>query len=309
MAASQTYFVTGASGSQGRYVAHKLLASGHKVRALVRDPNKPASVELHKLGAMLISGDYDNIPAVQEAAQGCTGIFLLPMPSQNPGGELKQVQNIIATSKAAGIKRIVISTVARAEEGEKFAKLVPGNKHFSSYWPSKKAVQEAVQNAGFESWTILQPGWLMTNWIMPVSQFYFAELKKEKVIVMSVAEDTVLDLTAPEDIGSFAAKALSEEESGLENRIIKVAGERLTVGECADVISQVSGTKVGFRIKSDEDIEKEKNASPLVASQIWGKLEGSKIDLEQVKSYGVPLTTFKQFLENHKEQILAAVEG
>lgn len=219
--------------------------------------------------------------------------------------EVEQAQNIINASLAAGVKKAVCSTVTRAEEAEKFKGLVLGNAYFSAYWPTKKAVQDAVINAGFESWTILQPAYIMTNWIAPVGPFYFSELKKHKVLDVSLREGTVIHVTAPEDIGSFALKAF---EGGLEGQIIRVASEGLTIGECAGFVSEVSGRKVGWRIKSEEEVEKEKDFNPLVASQIWQRTEGGQVGLEKVRSYGVPLTSFKQFLEDHRERLIEALE-
>ncbi|TVY26032.1 NmrA-like family domain-containing protein [Lachnellula hyalina] len=308
MSSPQTFFITGASGSQGGAVARKLLASGHKFQALVRDPSKPSSLALQKLGATLIHGDYDDIPALQKAATGCTGVFILPVPTQTPGQELEHTQNIIAAAKAAGIKHAVCSTVTRAEESDRFSFTVPENVPVTKYWESKRGLQAAVQNAGFETWTILQPAWIMKNWIAPVSHFYFAELKGEKVLVTAFAQDTKIDFTAAEDVGSFAVKALTEKDSGLEGKIVPIASEGLTIGESADVMSEVSGVKIGWKLKSEEDIEKEKNVNPKVATQLWQRYDGTRVDIEQVKSYGIPLTSFKQFLENNKEQLLAAVQ-
>lgn len=308
MPSPQTFFITGASGSQGGAVARKLLAAGHKVRALVRDPSKPTSLALQTQGATLIPGAYDDITALEEAATGCTGVFILTTPAKTPGQELRYAQNIIAASKGAGVKHAVCSTVTRAEQSERFAFTVPGNASVASYWEAKRGIQVAVQSAGFESWTILQPGWLMTNWIAPVAGFYFAELKGEKELISSFGEDTEIHLTDAEDVGGFAVKAFTEEGSGLRGKVVPVASEALTIGECAEAMSGVSGVKIGWMIKSEEDIEKAKNFSPLVATQLWQRYDGSKVDIEEVKSYGVPLTSFKQFLENHKEQLLAAVQ-
>jgi uncharacterized protein YbjT (DUF2867 family) len=227
------------------------------------------------------------------------------MGSKPAALEVQQAQNIINASLAVGVKKAVCSTVTRAEEAESFTGLVPGNTYFSAYWPTKKAVQDAVMNAGFESWTILQPAYIMTNWIAPVGPFYFSSLKKHKVLDASLREDTIIHVTAPDDIGSFALKAF---EGGLEGQIIRVASEGLTIGECARVVSEVSGRKVGWRIKSEEEVEREKDFNPLVASQIWQRTEGGQVDLEKVRSYGIPLTTFKQFLESHKERLIEAIE-
>ncbi|TVY80894.1 NmrA-like family domain-containing protein [Lachnellula suecica] len=295
MAYPETFFVTGASGSQGRAVARKLLSAGHK----------PSSLAIQKLGATLIKGDYDDIAALEEAAEGCTGVFILSMGTQPASLEIEQAQNIIDASIAAGVKKAVCSTVTRAEEAEKFIGLVPGNPHFAAYWPTKKAVQDAVQTAGFETWTILQPAWLMTNWIAPVGPFFFSELKKDKLLDVALREDTIIYITAPDDMGSFALKAF---EGGLSGEIIRVASDGLTIGECASVVSEVSGVKVGWRIKTEEEVEKQKDINPLVASQIWARDEGPKVDLEKVRGYGIPLTGFREFLESHKEGLLEAID-
>jgi hypothetical protein len=153
---------------------------------------------------------------------GCTGVFILTMPTQTLGLELKHAKNIIAASKAAGIKRAACSTATRAEENENFAFVVEGNPLMKTYWLSKKNVQAAVQAAGFESWTILQP----------VSAFYFKELKEEKVLASSFVEDTKIRLTDPEDIGSFAVQTFTEKEGELKGEIVKFASEGLTTGVC-----------------------------------------------------------------------------
>lgn len=300
-----TFFVTGAAGSQGGAVARKLISAGHKVRALVRDPLKPSSIAIQKLGATLVKGDYDNVPALEEVAKGCTGVFILT--SLNPpnwGLELEQAKNIIAASKSAGVKNAVLTTATRAEESENFAFMVKTNVFTVNMWKSKKSIQEAVQNAGFESWTILQPAWIMTNWVAPVSAFFWPALKSDKILTTCFAPDTKIDLTAPEDVGGFALKAF---EGGLNGEIVKIASEAPTIGECAEIMSQVLGVKISTQFTSEEDIEAQKNANPLVSAQLWGKYDGCRMDYDKMKAYGVPLTSFKEFLEIHKEQLVAAL--
>jgi uncharacterized protein YbjT (DUF2867 family) len=146
-----TFFVTGASGGQGGAVAHQLLAAGHKVRALIRDPSKASVQQLAQLGASLIKGDFDNPSALQEAATGCYGIFLNTMPTQPAELEIKHANNILIAAKRAGVKRVVCSTVTRAEEHESFSTWDPNNAFLVGYWRSKKTIQDAVQAAGFES--------------------------------------------------------------------------------------------------------------------------------------------------------------
>jgi nucleoside-diphosphate-sugar epimerase len=62
--------LAGATGELGRALAAELLARGHEVRALVRDPNAPRAQALAGLGAELAAGDVID-PAVEDAAAGC----------------------------------------------------------------------------------------------------------------------------------------------------------------------------------------------------------------------------------------------
>ncbi|MCY7363267.1 MAG: SDR family NAD(P)-dependent oxidoreductase, partial [Ignavibacteria bacterium] len=62
--------VTGATGQQGGAVAIHLIKDGWKVRALVRDENKPAALELQKLGAELFKGDLGNMESIEKAMEG-----------------------------------------------------------------------------------------------------------------------------------------------------------------------------------------------------------------------------------------------
>ena len=233
----------------------------------------------------------------------------MTMPTQPAGLEVKHARNIIAAAKHAGVKRIVCSTVARAEEHELFSTWDPNNAFRAGYWRSKKAVQDAVQAAGFERWTILQPAWIMTNWVAPNSFFYCQELQKEKVMVTAFGADTKIDLTSPADVGSFAVEALTQQDGSLKGKIVRLAGDELTIGEIADEMSRISGTEVTVRTRSDEEIEKLKGSNPLVGSQLWQRVDGSQVDLEEVKSYGVKTTTFKEFLESNKEALVTALDG
>jgi uncharacterized protein YbjT (DUF2867 family) len=67
--------VAGATGLQGGDVARKLLADGWKVRALTRDPNKPAAQELAYQGAEIVPGDMDAPVELDAAFRSAYGVF------------------------------------------------------------------------------------------------------------------------------------------------------------------------------------------------------------------------------------------
>ncbi len=41
-----------------------------------------------------------------------------------------------------------------------------------------------------------------------------------------------------------------------------------------------------------------------VRSQVWNNVEGYKVDLNAVRSWGVPLTTLDQFIEQNKDNFV-----
>ena len=71
----KTILVTGATGQQGGAVSRHLLNSGWKVRAFVRDENKPAAAELKSLGAEIFKGDMSEAASLDKAMEGVYGVF------------------------------------------------------------------------------------------------------------------------------------------------------------------------------------------------------------------------------------------
>lgn len=67
------YFLTGGTGFVGNVLAKKLVAQGHQVVALVRNPDK--AVNLKSLGAHIVPGDVTDQNSMREAMRGCDGVF------------------------------------------------------------------------------------------------------------------------------------------------------------------------------------------------------------------------------------------
>lgn len=169
-----------------------------------------------------------------------------------------------------------------------------------------------VRDAGFESWTILQPAWSMTNWREKKRGYYWKEDEEtgEKMLASAFGDDTVVDLSCPEDIGRFAVKALTEENNGgLKGKIVRVASEGLTIKQLAEVMSAVAGKQVRVWEWSEEEVEELRNKSPMVGMQLWAKSGGSRVDFDEVRGHGVKLTSFKEFLEDGREALLETLKA
>ena len=68
-----TFLVTGATGFVGAALARRLIATGRKVRALVR-PSSPRR-NLRGLDAEIVTGDLTDRDSVRRAMDGCSGAF------------------------------------------------------------------------------------------------------------------------------------------------------------------------------------------------------------------------------------------
>ncbi len=67
---SQVILVTGATGQQGGAVARELLARGHKVRAMTRNPDSPNAKAMADLGATVVRGDLDDEASLDRVLKG-----------------------------------------------------------------------------------------------------------------------------------------------------------------------------------------------------------------------------------------------
>lgn len=95
------FFVAGITGKVGGATARHLLAGGHTVRALVRDPAKPAAAQFAARGVELRQGDLTDATAVAAALAGCDGAFLMLPPVAAPSPGFREARAVIDSYAAA----------------------------------------------------------------------------------------------------------------------------------------------------------------------------------------------------------------
>lgn len=190
-----TILVTGGTGHQGGAAARHLLADGWKVRALVRDPDKPASRLLADAGCELIVGDLLDRPSLDRAVDGCHGVYSVQTPAGvGEQGEIQEGRNIADASAAAGVAQFVYSSVIGAD-------LENG----SAYQRPKHHIEAHIEMLGIPA-TIWRPVSFMENFLW----------KKESILAGRltdpVAPDVVRQFIAVDDIGKFVALAFREHD-------------------------------------------------------------------------------------------------
>ncbi len=146
--------VTGATGKVGYAIATALLERGDHVRALVRDPNRAATVL--PAGIESIRGDVTDVGSLAAAVEGCELVFnSMGMPEQWVKDEeiFDQVnavgsQQVAIAAKRAGVRRFVHTSthdVFHADTGERFdEKMLADYPKGTAYERSKQHAEELV---------------------------------------------------------------------------------------------------------------------------------------------------------------------
>ncbi|MEB2268264.1 NmrA/HSCARG family protein [Priestia megaterium] len=294
--------VTGATGIQGGAVARALLKKGnHKVRILARNVNSVSAQTLILDGVEAVEGNFDDVTSLENAMHGVDAVFSMTNPDMtDAGNEQKQGNALIQAALKKGVKQFVHTSVARAGTHDDFPEWESG--YWSkSYWIGKWEVEENIRTAGFSSWTILKPAFMMDNFAQPKSTFMFPHLQQGEVKTAMLAE-TSLDLIAADDIAAFAIAAFDNPEK-FNKKSIKLASESLTMKEVAEILASVTGESIISVSLSPQEAEEQGILHGLVRSQEWNNNVGYTVNINSFKPYNIKLTSFNEWAEKYKNDI------
>ncbi len=93
------FFVSGMTGHVGGAAARRLLAEGHAVRTLARDPQKAAAWA--QQGVDVRQGDFNDAASVAGAMEGVEGAFLMMPPVLVPSPGYPEAKTVIASFQEA----------------------------------------------------------------------------------------------------------------------------------------------------------------------------------------------------------------
>ncbi len=94
--------VIGATGTNGREVVQRLAGAGHRVRALVRNPDRAGDLRLPNVE--LVRGDLDDAASLDRAFAGVGRAFVVSPVDQRAGDWFR---NTFAAAKRAGTPHFV----------------------------------------------------------------------------------------------------------------------------------------------------------------------------------------------------------
>ena len=217
-----TIAVTGATGQLGRLVVERLLerVPADEIVALVRSTVKAAD-----LGVAGREADYDRPETLDGALEGVDTLLLI---SANEVGKREvQHRNVIEAAKRAGVKRIVYTSVLRADSSP----LSLAEEHL--------ATETALKASGIP-FTILRNGWYTENYTGSIPGALAGGA------LLGCAGEGRVSAATRADYAEAAVAAVTG--AGPEGRTYELAGdEAWTLGELAAEISRQSGKAIPYR--------------------------------------------------------------
>ncbi|SCL21226.1 Uncharacterized conserved protein YbjT, contains NAD(P)-binding and DUF2867 domains [Micromonospora pallida] len=218
--------VLGATGGQGSAVTEGLLGRGARVRALVRDPERPSARRLADRGVEVVAGSLDDRSSLATAMAGVGATFALTTPFEaGVDAEVAQGRAILAAAGEARVPHLVFSSVAGADQGS-------GVPHFDS-----KARIETELAAGDVPYTILGPTYFFENALGGADRI------RGGVLDLPLPADRPLQQLARADLGVFAAQVLLDPAPYVGRRI-ELASDAPTPAQMAAALGAALGREV-----------------------------------------------------------------
>jgi uncharacterized protein YbjT (DUF2867 family) len=223
----KTVLVTGATGRLGVLV-ELLLARGHKVRAMTREPSSPPARRLRSLGVEVVHGDFDDPQSIRFAAAGADAMFATGTAHRaGPAGEERHGVNVAAAAADACVGHLVYSS------GDGAAPDSP-----LPLFRAKFAVEERIRSTRIPH-TILAPVYFMENLFNP----WNLTALRSGTLPSPIPIDVPLQQVAIADVAAFAVLAIEHPDRFIGRRIA-LASDELTASHAAAHLSRISGRPI-----------------------------------------------------------------
>ncbi len=275
---NKTIVVTGATGQQGGAVVRSLITRGWKVRALVRNPEKPAAQQLAKDNVELVKGDLFTPSSLDKALNGAYGVFSVQTFAETGiAGEIIQGRLLAEAAHRTHIRHFVYTSVGGAEREN-------GIPSFESKWQIEKYIRALNLPA-----TIIRPVFFMDNF----ERFFGVPIKQQQKIILPVHPHTRLQMIAAEDIGTFVALAF-EQPSDFLGKALEIAGDELSMTEIAETFSRVMQRPIQF-VEQPMDEAVQSNPENAVMMQ-WFNEQGYQAVIPALRALYPPLLNLETWL-------------
>ena len=231
------YAVTAVSGQLGQEIARKLIErTDHaSVIGLARTPgNAP------ELGIEVRPGDYDQPDALRTSLAGVDALVLVSGMAP-PEDRIGQHRNVIEAANAAGVRKIVYTSIQGPEVGTAFSPVVQSNRQ-----------TEADIRASGLDWTIGRNG----IYIEPDVEYI--DSYRAKGEIANSAGDGKCGYTTRSELAHAYAALLTRDE--LNGQTFDLNGTPITQAELTQYMNAAYGTELTYRGMSAKDYVADRTA-------------------------------------------------
>ena len=226
--------VTGGTGFVGQKIVHELRASGHEVRALVREPRRGATLEAW--GAELAVGDVTDAVSLRQATEGVDAVVHLVAIIKGRPADFERVMEdgtaaLVRAAEEAGVRRLVLMSALGTSEANR--DLVP-------YFHAKWAMEQCVEGSSLEQ-VIFRPSFVFGSdgGMLPT---FVRQVRWSPVTPIVGSGEARLQPIWVEDVATFFARAVDLE--GARGRTFELGGpDAVTWNELYERIRKVLGAR------------------------------------------------------------------
>ncbi|SFT97349.1 NAD(P)H dehydrogenase (quinone) [Geodermatophilus amargosae] len=227
-----TYAVTGATGHLGRRAVEELLDRGVPASDVVAVARRPeAAADLAGRGVQVRQGDYAQPDTLAAALAGVDRLLLVS--GSEPGQRVAQHTAVIEAAAAAGVQRIVYTSIARADAST------------NPLAPEHRGTEDALRGSGVPA-TVLRNSWYLENYTSRLDE-YLATGE-----IVGAAADGRVSVAPRADYAVAAAAALLADDEGTVVR--ELGGPGVTLADLAAAVTEVTGTTVRYRDLPAEEL-------------------------------------------------------
>lgn len=242
--------VFGATGQQGGSVIKCVLhdpelSRQYRIRAVTRDPSKPAAQALQQEGVDLVQGDVDDAASIQKALENAHTVFAVTLTvydDQIKTREIAQGKALADVAVAAGVQYFIYSTVPYA------GRISNGKYQHVDQFDSKAEVEEYIRTLPLKS-SFFAPGSFMQNFRSslaprPVGDGTYAISS----FVKPQTQIPLIEVAA--DSGKYVGAILADPEKYV-GKVFSAASAVYTFEEIARIISDATGKVVKYNQLSE----------------------------------------------------------
>ncbi|KAL2158850.1 hypothetical protein VTH06DRAFT_4042 [Thermothelomyces fergusii] len=296
---SHKAFVLGATGVQGGAVARQLRDLGWSVATVARNPDSTAAQALAAIGVQVHQGSWTDSAALEGAMAGSKSLFLNLLPTlDNPAGEFELGREILRIARLVGVEHVVYSSALSFPVDDPSHVL-------ETAFKAKTDLEKLVQTSDFPRWTVLRPGFFMSNYLAPKIHLLYPGTAETGLFQLAMKPTTRLAMVDHEDIGKYAVAAFREPDR-FHGQVLSPISEMVPVEQAMETMRRVTGRNIRAKYLSDQEVEAVLPTQPLmvlqrVAACLIEALGDDGYDaLAEARKWGIETNTFDHFVERHK---------